>query len=69
MKLLLALLIAYAASQVAYDRAYQQDTVLLYHSPSIEICIFQPVFTYGLTYSLRGYFEKGQCNIKTKPYN
>ncbi len=65
MKLLLALVIAYAASQVAYDRAYQHSA-FLYRSPAVEICNFKPILAYGLTFTLRGYFEKGQCNIKAK---
>ncbi len=63
MKLLLALVVAYAASQVAYDRAYQHSA-FLYRSPTIEVCHFKSVLTYGLTLTLQGFFEKGDCNIK-----
>lgn len=60
MKTLLALLIAYTAAQIAYDRAYQHR-VVDNRSPEIRICQFQPLLNYGVTLKIRGYFEKGSC--------
>ena len=65
MKTLLALMIAYSASQVAYDRAFEHKSVA-HHSPHVELCQFKPVNFYGQTLKLRGYFETGKCRILTK---
>jgi hypothetical protein len=59
-KTLLALLIAYTATQVAYDRVYQHRA-LDNQSPEIKICQFKPLLNYGITLKIRGYFENGSC--------
>ena len=60
MKTFLALLIAYTAYHIAYDRAYQREAVQA-RSPEIKQCQFQPLLTYGMNIKIRGYFEKGSC--------
>ena len=60
MKTFLALLIAYSASQVAYDRVYQRQS-LVHPSPQIQMCQFKPVTMYGNMLKFKGYFETGKC--------
>jgi hypothetical protein len=60
MKVWLALLIAYFASQILFDRVYQAHTLAL-HSPDIKYCTFVPMMSYGNFAKLPGFFETGGC--------
>ncbi|MBS0288683.1 MAG: hypothetical protein JSS07_01435 [Proteobacteria bacterium] len=62
MKLLLALLIVYAASDVAHDRVFQRS--FLYQTPKIVKCELKPLIWYGQNHSIKGYFEKSWCCVK-----
>lgn len=64
MKTLLALIIAYTMTTVAYDRAFQHQS-LKERSPAAMMCHFIPVITYGEITQFRGYFEKGKCCSST----
>lgn len=59
MKTLLALIIAYSATMVLYDRTYQM--AVIQQSPELAMCNFKPVINYGEIVTLKGYFESGKC--------
>ncbi len=60
MKMLLALLLAYTISDIAFDRAFQRQE-LARQTPAVMVCKFHPVITYGKFLKIRGYFEEGDC--------